>query len=164
MKLSVQHTFDCTPEEFWEMYWDEAYDEMLTADSDVVREIVSEREEDGIIVRRLRFTPNKELPRAFAKLLGTNKLVYEQENRWNRTASTMTWEVIPTVLPGKLTARGTFSVQPHGSGCIQTVDGDISVNVRFIGGQIEKGVVEEVRKTYERTGRLTRDFLARRKG
>ena len=162
MKLNVSHSFPCTPDAFWEMYWDDAYDAMLSADSEVDRTILSEKEEAGVLVRRLRFTPKKDLPRAVAKLLGSSKLVYEQENRWDRAASTMHWEVIPTVLPGKLSAKGTFTVRPEGEGCVQVVDGDISVNVRFIGGQIEKSIVDEVRKTYDQTAQKTRDFLRTR--
>jgi hypothetical protein len=145
---------------FWKMYWDEAYDRMLAEGSAVTREIVSQVDEAGVIVRRLRFTPHKELSRPMAKLIGSKKLIYEQENRWNVAASSMTWEVIPTVLPGKLSAKGTFDVVASGSGCQQVVEGDVSVNVRFIGGQIEKGIIQEVHKSYERSAVASNRWLA----
>ena len=49
------------------------------------------RPEGDSIVRRVRFTPDKELPGPAAKLLGAKKLVYEQENRWDKKANTMSW-------------------------------------------------------------------------
>jgi hypothetical protein len=162
LKLNVRHAFDCTPETFWELYWDEAFDEALRADAGVQRELLEEREEDGVLFRRLRFTPDRELPAAAAALLGTKKLVYEQENRWDRATSTMHWRVVPTILPGKLDAQGTFRVETTPSGCEQVVEGDIIVNVRFIGGQIEKHVVGEVEKSYEKTAATCREWLKKR--
>ncbi|MEQ1506113.1 MAG: DUF2505 domain-containing protein [Myxococcota bacterium] len=159
MKLTVRNAFDCPPEKFWEMYWDEAFDEMLRRETGVQREILEERTEGEVLVRRVRFTPDRELPAAAAAVLGAKKLVYEQENRWDRSNNTMHWRVIPTILPGKLDAKGTFRVEATPTGCQQVVEGDIVVNVRFVGGQIEKHVVGEVEKSYEKTAALIRDWL-----
>ena len=159
MKLNVRHSFDCSPETFWEMYWDEAFDEALRAESGVQREVLEEREEDGVLIRRVRFTPDRELPGPVAALIGAKKLVYEQENRWERATNTMHWRVIPTILPGKLDAAGTFRVNETPEGCEQVVDGNINVNVRFIGGQIEKAVVGEVERSYEKTAATCREWL-----
>lgn len=159
MKLYVRHTFPCDPDTFWEMYWDDGFDQMMQRGSTVERELLEQREEDGVIVRRVRFTPQRELPGPAAKLLGSSKLIYEQENRWDPAASKMSWRVIPTVLPGKLDAQGTFVVNAIPGGCEQVVDGDISVNVRFIGGQIEKAVVSEVELSYDRMAEVAREWL-----
>jgi hypothetical protein len=142
------------------MYWDAAFDKALSEQSSVTRELIAEREEGDLMIRRLRFTPHKDLPRPVAKLLGTKKLIYEQENRWDRANSTMTWEVIPSILPGKLSAKGTFKVTQTATGCEQVVEGDIDVKVRLIGGRIEKTIVEEVRKSYDRTAVSCRKWLA----
>lgn len=159
MKLHVRNAFDCTPERFWEMYWDEAFDAMLRQESKVEREVLSERTEGDVVIRRVRFTPDRELPAAAAAVLGAKKLVYEQENRWDQSSGIMHWEVIPTIMPGKLEAKGTFRVVPTERGCEQVVDGTILVNVRFIGGQIEKAVVAEVEKSYEKTAAASREWL-----
>lgn len=159
MKLFVRHTFDCTPERFWEMYWDPAFDEALRRDAAVRRDVLEERTEGTVSIRRLRFTPERELPGPVASLIGTNKLVYEQENRWDSSSGTMDWKVIPTFLPGKLDAGGQFRVRAIPGGCEQVVEGDITVNVRFIGGQIEKSVVAEVERSYEKTAATCREWL-----
>ena len=161
MKLYVRHAFDCTPETFWKMYWDDAFDEMLRRDATVERELVWERSEGTVSARRLRFTPDKELPRPVAKLIGAQKLIYEQENRFDASQGTMTWEVIPTFLPGKFSASGTFHVRPTPAGCERIVDGNIGVNVRFIGGQIEKAVVAEILESYEKTTVTCREWLTK---
>ena len=141
------------------MYWDDAFDAALSAEATVTREVLSTRDEGNVQVRRLRFTPHKELPGPIAKLIGSKKLVYEQENRWDRDKGVMSWEVIPTVLPGKLSASGTFAILPDDYGCEQVVEGEITVNVRFIGGQIEKAIVDDVVKSYENTAAFCREWL-----
>lgn len=162
MKLNVRHRFDCTPETFWEMYWDAAFDEALRAESGVTREILEEREEGDVLIRRIRITPDRELPGPAAALLGAKKLVYEQENRWDKAAQVLHWRVIPTILPGKLDAAGTFRVEAVPGGCEQVVEGDITVNVRLVGGQIEKAVVAEVQKSYDKTAAVSREWLKNR--
>jgi len=160
LKLYVRHTFTCTPETFWKMYWDETFDQMLQKDATVHRELVWERSEGPVLARRLRFTPERELPRPVAKLIGNNKLIYEQENRFDAEASTLKWEVIPTFLPGKFSANGTFVVRATETGCERIVEGTIDVKVRFIGGQIEKAVVAEISESYEKTIKTCHAWLS----
>jgi hypothetical protein len=159
VKLDIRHTFPCTPERFWEMYWDDELDAMLSEGSTVKRELVEERTDGDVLIRKLRFTPEKDLPAAAASILGTTKLVYEQENRFDRANNVLHWQVVPTVLPGKLDARGRLEVRATASGCEQVVTGDITVQVRFIGGQIEKAVVAEVEKSWNRTAQTCRTWL-----
>lgn len=161
MKLLVRHRFDCTPERFWQMYWDPDFEAALRQQAAVQRELLEERREGDVVVRRLRFTPDRELPAAAAAVLGARKLVYEQENRWDERARVLHWRVIPTLLPGKLDAHGQFRVEAVPGGCEQLVEGDIQVNVRFVGGQIEKLVVAEVEKSYDKTAASCREWLAK---
>ena len=159
MKLYVRHEFDCTPEMFWKMYWDDRFDAMLRKSATVDRELLSEEKSADAHRRRIRFTPHKELPRAIASLLGSKKLIYEQDNTFEPARSRMLWQVIPTILPGKLTAKGTFQVNSTPNGCAQVIDGEIKVNVRFVGGKIEQAVVAEVVKSYEQTAKTSREWL-----
>ena len=150
MKLDVRHFYPCSPERWWEMYWDDSFDAMLQADSTVDREVVEEKEENGVLTRRLRFTPQSELPGPVAKIVGSKKLVYEQVNHFHRAKGEMTWEVLPSFLDAKkFSAKGSLRCEPTGSGCESIAQGDITVNVRFIGGQIEKQIVAQVKEAYD---------------
>ncbi len=151
MKLMIRHAYPCTPEQYWEMYWDDAFDAELQANSTVAREVLEHDEQDGVLTRKLRFTPDTELPRPVAKLLGSSKLVYDQLNVWDRAAGVMTWEVLPTFLsPETFQAKGSFRVVETPTGCELQVDGDIDVKIRFIGGQIEKQIVAQIEEAYTR--------------
>ncbi|MCB9669022.1 MAG: DUF2505 domain-containing protein [Alphaproteobacteria bacterium] len=149
MKLNVRYAYPCTPERYWEMYWDDAFDAQLQANSTVKRELVEETDAGGVVTRKLRFTPENELPGPVAAIVGTKKLVYDQVNVWDRAASVMSWEVLPTFLSSdKFSAKGVFKVVPKGPGCELQIDGDIDVKVRFIGGQIEKQIVSQIEDAY----------------
>ena len=162
MKLDIRHTFPCSPARFWEMYWDDELDAMLNEGSTVQRDVVEERTEGAVVVRRLRFTPDQELPSAAASLLGTNKLTYEQENRYDPDAGRLDWTLIPTFLPGKIKAAGAVEAHPAGDDqCEMVVSGEIKVNITFIGGQVEKRVVAEVERSWNRTAETCREWLRR---
>jgi Protein of unknown function (DUF2505) len=159
MKLDVRHAYDCTPERFWQMYWDDGFDAMLRSSSGVTRELIAERTEGDVVIRRLRFVPDRELPGAVASILGSKKLVYEQENRWDRARSTLHWQVLPSFLPGKLSAAGQFVVQATPSGCEQLITGEIKVSVPLMGGQIERAIVGEIEGSYLKTAAAGREWL-----
>jgi hypothetical protein len=162
MRLNVSHRFGCTPETFWNMYWDDSFEEVLNSSTDVNRELLEDSDDGKIYYRKLRFTPANDLPRPAAKVLGTNKLIYEQENTFDRSKSEMIWRVLPSLLPGRLNAGGLMKVTPDGSGCRLEVTGDIEVKVRFIGGQIEKMVVGQVESSYDKLADAARKWLAER--
>ncbi|MBA2321321.1 MAG: DUF2505 domain-containing protein [Deltaproteobacteria bacterium] len=159
MKIAVRHRFDCTVDQFWEMYWDPTFEAQMQKEAGISREILDEKREGHIVTRRVRITPDRELPGAVAALLGSKKLIYEQENRWDEEKRVLHWKVIPNVLPGKLQAGGTVTVRPAGTGCEQVVEGNIDVKVMLIGGRIEQGVVDEVTKSYDRTAASCRRWL-----
>lgn len=161
MKIHVRHAYPCSPARFWEMYWDEGFDAELQAGATVDREVVSETRDGGKLVRRLRFVPHQELPSAVAAVVGSPKLTYEQLNTFDEAAGRMTWEVLPSFLPGKFSASGTLTVVPKGSGCEMQVDGEINVRVMFIGGQVEKQVVSQIEDGYKRMLDLGQKWLAR---
>ena len=159
MKLLTRHAFDCTPDRFWEMYWADDFDEMLMHGATFDRTVLSDNDEGDVRVRTVRITPHQELPSPAAALLGAPKLVYDQENRFDPAKGEIRWRVIPTILPGKLDAQGHFRIVATPTGCEQIVEGEIAVNVRFIGGRIEAAVVAEVEKSYARTAQVSREWL-----
>lgn len=161
MKLQARYTYDCTPEQYWEMYWDDGFDAKLQKNSTVAREVIEESDSGDVLTRKLRFTPHAELPTAAAKIIGSSKLVWDQVNHWHRSKSSLLWEVLPTFISSdKFTAKGDFRVVPNGSGCAVEVDGEIAVKIRFIGGQIESQVVSQIKDAYDNMDRVSKSWLA----
>ena len=97
---------------------------------------------------------------AVAKLTGSSKLVYEQENRRDKANGVLHWRVVPSVVPDKVTAEGRFTVTPTPEGCAQAVVGNISVRIPFLGGKIENAIVAEVEESYKKYAEAARRWLA----
>lgn len=165
MKLLVRHAFDCTPDEFWTIFWDPSYDQALQTKggNEVVRELLADREEGGKRYLRYRFTPKKTLPPPIAALAKTDRLIYEQENVFDRASGLLTWKVHPAIVPEKVTAEGTFRVVPKGAGCERVVEGLIEVRVMFIGGRIEEAIVNDVKNAYDVATSVMQGLIAARK-
>jgi hypothetical protein len=59
---------------------------------------------------------------------------------------------------------GVFAVTPLGPGrCRREFSGEIRVSVPFLGGKIEKFMLDQIRDGYDQAARVTQAFIARRK-
>jgi len=161
VNLNVRHTFPCTADVFWQMFWDEEYDAMISKSAGVTRETLWDRQEGSDRVWRMRFTPDQELPAMVAKAVGTNKLVYEQQSRLDAN-NVLHWEVFPAVVPDKVTAKGTMRIQEHARGVDRIVDGEITVRIPLIGGRIEKAIHKSVVDSYEKAAESSLQWLSQR--
>ncbi len=160
MKIDVRHSLPCSVERFWQLYWDDGFDEQLRRHTAVKRELLSETWDGKIRVRRVRFSPQRELPAPIAAILGAQRLAYEQENRFDQARNEMRWTVLPSLLPGRLTASGRFRIEEDGDdSCVLRIDGDIIVAIPFVGGQVEKAIVTEIERSYSKLADTVRTAL-----
>lgn len=150
MKLDIRHTYPCSAETFWKMYWDDRFDELLQANATVDREILEQTDSGDQLLRRMRFTPHAELPSAIATMAGAKKFIWNQENRWFKSDARVTWKVIPELMTDRIKAEGWFTVKDVAGGCEMHVQGEIAVKVRFIGSKIEGQVMSQVSTGYDR--------------
>jgi hypothetical protein len=160
VKLLIRHTFPVPPEVFWDAFWDNDLDARMQKNTAVHRHLVAEREEGGQRITRYRFVPEKKLPGPVAKIAGTDRLTYEQENRFDPATKVLKWKVFPAILPDKVTAEGTFTVRPTSAGCERVVEGKIEVRVPLVGGRIEQAIVTDVEAAYDTAAEVTRSFIA----
>ena len=160
VKLNVQHIFNCSMDTYWAMFWDSDYSARIEKETGVQREVLWMREEGPIKIYRVKFTPEGDLPAPIAKVTGTKKLVYEQENRLNTETHSMEWQVFPTVATDKVTAKGVMNMREHPNGVERTVTGDVTVRVPLIGKRIEKLILNSVVTSYEHAADITRKWLS----
>lgn len=161
MKLSVSHTFPCTEDVFWQMFWDDEYDRMMTESAGFTRETLWDRQEGSDRVWRMRFIPDQKLPAMVARAVGTDRLIYEQVSRLTPDR-VLHWEVFPAVVPEKVTAKGTMRIQPVRGGVDRIVEGEISVRIPIIGGRIEKQIHSSVLDSYRRAADVATRWLDQR--
>lgn len=154
MKLSIVNRFPCPPEQLWDLFASAEFERRLEDTSGVRMEETGTWTEGTLECRRLKCVSKRELPSLVAKAIGSSHLTYDQVTRLDRPANRLEWEVIPAFLTDKVTAKGhtvAFAV-PEGSE--RRVEGDITVRLPVIGGRIEKTILEQVEKSYERAAEL----------
>lgn len=161
-KLYIESHFDATPDEIWDVFESDAFRERLSEHTGVSSELLEEKEQNGVIVRKLKFTTNSDLPKIAAKALGTKRLSYEQTNRFDRGNSRLDWNVVLPNLSDRVKVSGVTSIAPDGSGSKRTVDGTIEVKMRLIGGQIEKVVADRFSGSMTRAVELAQELLDER--
>ena len=162
-KLYIESHFDETPDEIWDVFESDAFRDALAEHTGMSSELLEEREEGGVIVRRLKFTSDTDLPGIAAKALGSKRLSYEQTNRFDRAQGRLDWNVVLPGLADRVKVVGTTSITPASDGSTRVVDGTIEVKMRLIGGQIEKVVTDRFEGSMNRAVDLAKEMLADRK-
>ena len=161
MQFSFSHEFDTTPEGFWAVFWDEAYNtELYRALAIKERVVVKDSEENGVRRRSQRLEPSVPVPGWAASVL--KDLSYTEHDVFHRDRSSMDVTVEPVMGKERFQLGGVFSVTPAGPGrCRREFRGEVKISVPLLGGKIEKLMVDQLRDAYDNAARVTRDFLAR---
>lgn len=163
MKIALSHSFPCTPLEFFDLLDDPDFEALQCRESDMRRDIVEQRvNPDGTRYKRVRCRPNRSVPGFIKPLLGPEGIVYFQVNEADPAKGLLRWSVEVPAFGERMQVRGTTRVLPEGTGCRRLIEGEVTVSVRLIGGQIERFVAEDVQKSYEKTARAIATFIASR--
>lgn len=159
MKLSVVSDLPGTPALAWEVFEGAEFQAALDAQTGLRTEVLGVREEGGVQIRALRYSSRTELPAVAARALGSSTLSYEQENRFDAAKSRLDWVVRIPALGDRVKAYGTSNIVPQGGGVRRTVEGEVTVGIPLIGGQIEKVVVGEFEKSMARAVEIARGMI-----
>lgn len=162
MKLYIESDLAFDPATAWEIFESKAFEDRLEEATDLVCEVLEERHEGGVKIKKLRYRSKRELPKMVAKALGSKNLTYEQVNSFDAEKSELRWDVYLPVMSDRVTVGGTTRISDAPGGAKRVVDGEINVRVRLIGGQIEKVVVAEFERSMGRAVDLARQIHAER--
>lgn len=162
MKLQIVSDLPGDPALVWEVFEGAEFQRRLDAQTGLRTEVIETRQEGGVQVRRMKYTSRTELPAVAARALGTSTLSYEQENRLDAAASKLTWVVRIPMLGERVKASGTTVIVPSGAGSRRTVDGEVSISIPLIGGQIEKIIGGEFEKSMGRAVEIARELVNER--
>ncbi|HMV67119.1 MAG TPA: DUF2505 domain-containing protein [Myxococcota bacterium] len=162
MKLRLVSELPGDPALVWDVFEGEEFQRRLDAQTGLRTEVIDVRQEGTVTIRRLRYASRTELPAVVARALGSSTLSYEQENRLDSATSRLTWVVKIPVLGDRVKASGTTVITPAGAGSRREVEGDVSIAIPLIGGQIEKVIAGEFEKSMGRAVEIARALLDER--
>lgn len=137
--FQMKHDIDCTPEKFWEMFFDNDLQKKIFDDLQFPQwEVTEMKDTEKEIVRRIKAIPKLDAPAPVAKLLGPG-FGYTEEGRFDKEKKVFKFVIKTTQLTEKLKNEGTVRVEAKGADkCTRVVDIVLEAKVFGLGGMIEK--------------------------
>lgn len=164
LRFTIRHIIETDPDSFWEMYFDEAYNEALYrgALKYSIYEVLSlSREPDGSVARRTNNGPPIELPAAIKKV-GTFSSFIE-DGRYDAKARRWTSDLSPGAMADRAKTHAEVWLEPRGDKrCERFVEIDIKVKIFGVGKLVEKFVEQQTRRLYDDAARFTNEWIADR--
>lgn len=158
-KLEVVSELPTTVEAAWELFESERFRQALQEKNGTTAHLISERDDGGVIERRLKYELGFELPGFVASALGSKRLAYEQVNRLDLANGRMTWQVTLPGVGDRAKVSGVTTMVPSAGGCTRTVEGTIEVKVPLIGGRVEKAVAAKFRESMTEVVALAKTMI-----
>ncbi len=143
--LKLNHVINCTPEQFWEIFFDKEFNHWLYLDGMHFTKYETVRQSDGPDIERVvRGEPKVDLPRAVRKILGDN-FGYEETGKFDAAAKMWRWKMRPGTMAEKLRMEGTVRLEDAGDGkCRRLADITIEAKIFGVGKLIEKTTEKEM--------------------
>lgn len=160
MQFTFSHDFDVTPEGFWAIFWDEAYNKALYQALAIrSRTVLKDEEAGGARRRSQRLEPTVPVPGWASSVI--KDLSYTEHDVYHKDRSSMDVEIEPIMAKDRFKMSGVFAVTPLGEGrCRREFRGEVKISVPLLGGKLEKMMVDQMRDAYDQAARVTREFIA----
>jgi hypothetical protein len=162
--LEVEHTFNCSEATFWDrIFLDPEYNERLfkTELKFPVNREISREEKGGVLHRVVEVVPYVgELPAALKAVIGEG-IGYEERGVLDRNAKTYKVVVVPNKLAEKLSIKVDIMTVADGENrCRRKARAEASVKIFGVGGAIEKRMLGDLERSYQKSADFTNRFIA----
>ena len=155
----IEHELPASAERVWALVVSDDFNSELYRRVDVDRELVSEREEDGLVRRVVRSTSRRQLPGFVKKLIGGD-LGFVERIEWRRGETRLALTVEPSLMTRRTRFASTVAVEPlAGDRSLRVFAGSIAVDVPLVGRRIEEGAVRDMRRIHDLAVEMMRDRL-----
>ncbi len=162
----IEHTFDGDPETYWDNFFSPEYNHGLFVGRlkfeswDVVEKVDTA---DGFR-RVIDAVPRVgDLPGPIKALL-KNGAGYREEGEYFRSEGRYTTRIRSKSLGDRLPVEGVMTVKAIGEGrCQRVYVFEVDAKVRLVGGMLEKLVLDNVEKSYNKAAEFTERWLAQKK-
>lgn len=163
MKYTIADEFATTPERYWQVFFDDAYNEALFRHLKIGRKVLELRREgegDALVIhRRQILTPEREVPAIFKKLV-KGAISYTETNVFRARDHRMEVVTVPGFAADKLTTRGVYRLEAISADRVRRIwEGECTCTVPLVGGKVESTIVDEVKASYRDTTAFTREWL-----
>jgi len=164
MHFRIVHEFDATPDEFWQVFFDEPFNvEQYKRIKVKERKLLSRKDDERGITFSQRILPERDLPSVVKKIV-KGDLGYTENTVYTRATSSMEIEIVPTLFSDRTKMHASFKVEALPDGrCRRIYEGDINVRFAIFGGAIERAIYDDMSKSYDVAAGVHAEWLARLK-
>lgn len=164
MDYRIEDDFDVSASRYWDVFFDDNYNQALWDQLDIGWEMLSlERKGEGddlVIERRQRLTPRREVPALLSKFV-SDKIAYTEHNVFKARDNAMKTITTPSFMADKIVTEGVYRLEVVSDSKVRRVwEGLAKAKLPLVGGRIEKHLVEEIRESYRRATAFTRTWHA----
>jgi hypothetical protein len=164
MRFTTEARFrGVTLPELEELYFDEAFNIAMCRDNGLQRQVLSLDKKDGRLSRRLKIGPERELPAPIKKVIGSDRLEYEERLEYTFGSYEARWVVVPGVLASKVRSEGTIRFRADRDAVVRTAAGEVEVKILGVGGMIEKVIIGDVERSFVNAAGFTQRWIDQEK-
>jgi len=162
--LEVEHVFNCSEATYWDrIFLDPEYNERLFKNElkfPVWRE-ASREERGGALHRVVEVVPYVgELPGALKAVVGEG-IGYEERGVLDRAGKSYKVMVVPNKLADKLAIKvDLWTVADGDNRCKRKARAEATVKIFGVGGTIEKRILSDLERSYQKSAEFTNRFIA----
>jgi hypothetical protein len=154
------HDQNCDPAKFWEVFFDQAYNDALYPHVGVKeRQFLDMQDHGATKTWVLRVFPVRDLP-GFVKKLVSGDLGYIEHATMDKAANRINCRIEPTLFKDKTKISAVYSIESLGPGKVRrTFEGDVEVSMPLIGRKVEEFIIADMTKAYQNIADFTNEWL-----
>lgn len=149
MRLSLTYGWECSPEEFWALYFDPDFTVRmhLEALGSTSAEIVSQEGDVASgLMRTLRYGQKPNMPGPVRKIFG-EEVVTTEVSTYDPAASTSTFTMTPGTMADKTHIEGVIALAVEDGATVETFSLDARVKIFGAGPIVERFIEHQARET-----------------
>ncbi|HXZ63065.1 MAG TPA: DUF2505 family protein [Acidimicrobiales bacterium] len=163
MKLALDYRWQCTPEEFWALYFDPDFTVRMHREAlgSTSAEILSQEGDLAHgLVRTLRYGQRPPMPGPVRKLFGEEVSTLEVST-FDPTASRTTFTMTPATMADKTHIDGSITLVQEGAELVERFTLEARVKIFGAGPVVERFVEHQAREMQDRAVAYMRPHLER---
>jgi Protein of unknown function (DUF2505) len=160
----IEHVFECSEETFWtKLFFDEEYNRKLfkeTLKFPVWKEL--SRADKGSTIERVveASPPIGDLPGALKAIVG-DSAGYEERATFDKASHRCRIQVVPNRLSDKVSVSVEMWTEALGDKrCKRLVKANATAKIFGVGGLLEKKLLSDLERSYEKSAAFTNAFVA----
>lgn len=153
MRLTLTYDWDCTPEQFWALYYDPEFAVRLHLEclGSTSAEVLSQEGDVATgLVRTLRYGQRPPMPGPVRKIFG-EEVVTTEVSTYDPATSTTTFTMTPGTMADKTHIDGTIAFTRQGERTVETFSLEARVKIFGAGPIVERFIEAQARSMQEKS-------------